>query len=198
MRLIPITTLPSVRRLGLAALLLFALVSAGCNTAKEQPKQFLEFFLETTPDEGGAKEFKLQDTGQIKYHKNESFMTIANVLDVQPGTVDVVLADDQKRTTPCVFFTLDAEGQRQLQFNTISTNFGKKIYLFAADTSSGDPSKYEEKPIGVRPIDQMISDGPLFMFLALPDMLTDRAKFEAYVADLKDSVDKFQALKNKK
>jgi hypothetical protein len=196
MRLSSVTARKRVRAPGLAAILLLALVSAGCNATGPQPKLVLEFYLETAADAGGEK-FALQDTGQVKYRKGEPFLTMANVVDVQPGTVDVVLTDNQVQKTPCVFFSLNREGQRQLEFATASSNFGKKIFLFAADISGGDPSKYEEKPIAVRPIDQMITSGPLFMFLALPDMRTDRTKFEAYVAELKESVDRFQAKLNK-
>ncbi len=198
--------------LGLAALLWAALSAGSCSTGPQLPDLLFDFHMETPAGSGMA--FTLPVTQQVKYCKADAFVTEANVVDVKGGTIDVPLGDNQFVNTRCVFFYFDREGERLLELHTTSSDIGKKIYLFV-----------NAKPVGARLIDQTISgeestaapidvtsvasaavanrtaaeststNGALFMFLEIPDVNTDQAKFDAYVADLKKSVVAYQKFK---
>ena len=200
-----------------------ALFAGSCASMKP-PTLLFDFYMEAPV--GTGKSFTLPVTQQVKYCQGEAFLTEEHVTNVQGGTIDVAVGDHLMRTR-CVYFTLDREGERQLELHTTSDNFGKKIYFFGSETAPVPPpveptaSKDKDKTaaaapadkgnvaapppvddatahrtvIGVRPIDQTISSGPLFVFLEIPGADKDPAKFDDYVAALKASVDQYQKWK---
>jgi len=174
----------------IVALLVTALAGGGCLTPPT-PDMFFDLFLEVQPDSG--VKFTLPDTGQIKYRANDPFIKMEDITDVKQGTVDVPVGGGLPLvTTPCVFFYFDSVAQRQLQFTTSSDNFGKKIFLCASDAT------HTNQVIGVRPIDQTVANGPLFVFIALPDVHGNQKKFDDYVAQMKEAVDRVQKIKLRK
>ncbi len=158
----------------LAALALFALAGSSCNTKGEPPKYFIQFYMETPTQSGLA--FSLPESGLQYYRQPQPFLTARDVLWIQPGSVDVA-----GTRTICVFFQFNVQGTHQLDIVT-SENVGRKIFLFAND-----------KPIGVRYVDQSIHNGQLFVIVEA----ADAKKFEELVKDLQDSQQQVLALKKK-
>jgi hypothetical protein len=148
----------------LVALLLAALFGASCNTNSKPPKYFVQFYMES-PGTSGVP-FTLPESGLKYYRKPQPFLTAADVLWVEQGFVDVGTT-----RTVCVFFQFTVQGTHELDMQT-AENVGRKIFLFTND-----------KPAGVRFIDQGIQNGRLFMFVEV----SDPKKFEEFVKDLQDS-----------
>jgi hypothetical protein len=162
----------------LCALGLAALLGSSCHTKGDLPKYVTEFYLEAPNDSGLAFTLPIS---QLTYRRMaDSFLDLSQLTGVEQGHVTVTMGDGSGIEKSCVFFLLNADGQERLNIAT-GSNQGRRIFLFLND-----------KPIGVRFIDQSIENGQLFMFLEVPDKdLPD------YVKDLKASIAKFKALKNK-
>jgi hypothetical protein len=202
---------------GLAALLLAALSAGSCSTGPQLPDLLFDFHMETPAGSGMA--FTLPATQQVKYCKADAFVTEANVLDVKGGTIDVPLGDNEFVKTRCVFFYFDREGERQVELHTTTSDIGKKIYLFvnakpvgarlidqtiSIDESTAAPIDVTSVASaasaalagkGAAAAESTSTNGALFMFLEIPDVNTDQAKFDDYVADLKKSVVAYQKFK---
>jgi hypothetical protein len=173
------------RTLGIASTMLVALFGGSCKSM-EAPTLVFDFHLEVATGTGTL--LTLPVTGH-------PFLDESDVTDVKAGTIDVSMGEDVPPLRQrCVYFYFDRAGERQLELHTPPDSFGKKIFLLASGIAAGEPAKF----VGVRPIDQTISDGPLFMFLEVPGADKDPAKFDALVADLKKSVDQFQKAKKSK
>lgn len=151
-----------------------ALSSASCSTTSTPPKYFTQFYMEAAGQSGVA--FTLPVSGLEFRRQPQPFLTAADVLWVQPGSVNV-----QGVPNACVFFQFTIQGQHELYIHT-GNNVGRRIFLFAND-----------KPIAVRYIDQVLQTEPLFMFLEA----SDEKAFTALVTDLQDSQKQVLALKKK-
>ncbi|HVU39236.1 MAG TPA: hypothetical protein VHC95_12955 [Opitutales bacterium] len=148
----------------LLALGLTALAGAGCRTTPTPPKYFVQFYTEARGDSGIA--FTLPES-KLEYRREiEPFATAAKVTDIQLGTVNVT---GMKRY--CVFFQFDAMATRDL-YQATGANIGRRIFLFAND-----------KPMGVRYVDDTIQNGQLFVFVEI----SDPEKLQQFVTDLQAS-----------
>jgi hypothetical protein len=175
--------------LGLAALLLSALAGGSCSALPQPPTVVFDFHVETPTGTGIA--LNLPVTQQVKYCQSDSFLDESNVVDVKLGTIDVSLGDGQIMKKQCALFYFNREGDRQMELQTQPDHFGKKIFLLASDQAGDGKDKY----IGVRPIDQIFTTGPFFMFMEIPDADSDPAKLAAVVDRMKASVDQAQKVK---
>ncbi len=118
---------------------------------------------------------------QLTYHRmTDSFLDLSQVTGVEGGHVTEALPDGTAEQKSCVFFFFNDDGRERLNMAT-GSNQQRRIFLFL-----------NQKPMGVRFIDQTIDSGQLFMFLEVPDK-----DFPDYVADLKESVKRVKELKNK-
>jgi len=177
------------RAFRLAALALFGLLGGGCATSA-QPKLLTEFYLSSPA--GTGVELTLPNSQLVQHRQADPFLNEANVLHVLAGTIDMNASPNSAAiTVPCIWVYFDREGLRQIQMHTIAENFGKKIYMFAAEANK------PPVPVAVHPITQTIADGPLMMFLEVPGAQDDPKKFSAYVADLEESAQRVQAIKRK-
>jgi len=157
---------------------LVALAASGCHTSTPPPKYVTEFYLEA-PNQSGVV-FTLP-ISQLTYHRMaDSFLNLSMLTGVEQGHVTVNLPDGTTQQKPCVFFYFNDDGRTRLNMSS-GANQQRRIFLYL-----------NEKPIGVRFIDQPIDTGQLFMFLEVPEKdLPD------YVKDLKESIQRFKDLKNK-
>lgn len=152
---------------------LVMVVSNGCHTP-EPPKYFLQFYMEAPGNSGIA--FTLPES-KLEYRRLPgAFLNGADVTSVNEGVVGV---SGVQRL--CVIFTFSALGQRELYMQT-ANNLSRRIFLFASD-----------KPMGVRPIDQVIQNGQLFMFVETPD----QKSLEEFVADVQASQLRIAEMKKK-
>ncbi len=175
--------------LGLPALLLAVVFGGSCSAVPQPPTFVFDFHTEAPPGTGVT--LNLPVTQEIKYCQSEPFLDETNVVDVKLGTIDIALGDNQTMHKQCALFYFNREGNRQMELQTQSDNFGKKIYLLATDQAPGGHDKY----IGVRPIDQTFTDGPFFMFLEIPGADADPTKLSAVIDRMKASADQAQKVK---
>jgi len=175
--------------LGLAALLLVALVGGGCSAIPQPPTFVFDFHAEAPT--GTGEMLNLPVTEQVKYCQSESFLDEGNVVDVKQGTIDVAFGEGQTIKKPCALFYFNREGDRQMELQTQPDHFGKKVFLLASDLAPDSKEKY----IGVRPIDQTFTAGPFFMFLEIPGADEDPAKLSAVIDKMKASADQAQKVK---
>jgi hypothetical protein len=108
----------------------------------------------------------------------DSFLDLSQVTSVEQGHVTVNLPDGTAEQKPVAFFFFNDDGRERLNIAT-GSNQQRRIFLFL-----------NQKPMGVRFIDQPIDTGQLYMFLEVPDK-----DLPTYVADLKASVKTVQDLK---
>jgi len=160
----------------LCALLAATLFGASCQKPPE-PKYIAEFYLESPADTGIA--FQMPTTHLPFHRMADPFLNQASVTRVEQGQLNVKVSDNLVRPANCLMFYFDQDGQKRLYMATAG-NPTKRIFLFI-----------NSQPVAVRPIDQPIEDGMLFLFPEVAD-----ADLPAYVADLKESIKRFNDLKN--
>lgn len=167
----------------LAGFVLFGLAGGGCSSTP--PKYVTTFYMESPT--GTGVDFVLPGS-QIKMHRQaEPFVNATSVLDIQEGQVGVTVDPNQAPIpTPCFLVYFDREGTRDIYTHTVAENYGKRIFMFANDI-----------PLAVFPIDQMVTNGVLFMFPELPGKDANHAKFEELVKDLHESSLRVQELKRR-
>jgi hypothetical protein len=157
---------------------LLALFGSGCHTSTPLPKYVTEFYMEAPNPSGVA--FTLPISQLIYHRMADSFLDLSMVTGVDQGHVTLNLPDGSSQAKACVIFYLNDDGRERLNMAS-AANPQRRIFLFL-----------NEKPIGVRPIDQPIESGQLFMFMEVTDK-----DLPTYVADLKESIKRFKDLKNK-
>jgi len=161
------------RAAGLFTLLLSVLAVGGCQ-APPAPKIFLQFYLQSPDVSGVAFTMPLS---KLDYRRlPEAFLNSADITSVNEGFVTVA-----GERTACVFFQFSPLGTHELMMQSAS-NVGRKIFLF----SNG-------QPLGVRPIDQVIQSGQLFVFVEEPD----QKALEQFVADVQSSQQRIAEMKKK-
>jgi hypothetical protein len=159
------------------ALLLAALAGGGCDTLPKPPEHFVQFYLESTPGKGVALTMPVS---HLQYYRAaEPFMTAADVSKVDEASVQIVGTNNKVLG---LMFTFDPLRQHDLMMFT-GSNLGRKIFVYDNDN-----------PIGVHPIEQIVQDGQLFVFVEVKD----QAELEKMVADLQASQVNIVKMKNSK
>jgi len=166
------------RFLGVTFLALFTLFGSACHNNTPLPKYVTEFYLES-PNESGIA-FTMPQSHLTFHRMTDPFLDLSAVTGVESGHVTVNLPDGTTEQKACVFFFLNDDGRQRLNMAT-GSNQQRRIFVY-----------FNEKPMGVRFIDQPIDSGQLFVFLEVPDK-----ELPDYIADLKESIKRLKDLKNK-
>jgi hypothetical protein len=176
MKFISRLNLAQIFTIGILGLL--ALFGSACHSNSDLPKYVTEFYMEAPKDSGIAFTLPIS---KLTYHRMaDSFLDLSMVTGVDQGHVTVNLPDGTSQQKPCVIFYFNDDGRERLNMAS-AANPQRRIFLYL-----------NEKPIGVRPIDQPIDTGQLFLFMEVTDK-----DLPTYVADLKKSIKQFKDLKDK-